>query len=120
MTFQSFPDHAGVVSNASLGIQARMIAGIDCSFAHSQEIGQLLDGNQRAASAEIFRIESATAAGQVVLPAPQHLEALIEDDAVGWPATRYSAIQRWQGNVRNRKEHAEPRHIDVFAGFGER
>ena len=32
--FEGFPDHAGVVSNAALGIEARMIARLDGGFAH--------------------------------------------------------------------------------------
>src|SRR5271170_5844386 len=107
MRFEGFPDHAGIVSNAAVGVKTRVVTRSDGGVSHGQEIRQLFERDEGAATAEILGVERATAAGQFVLPAPEHLEMLVEDDARAWVAAGDGGIQGREWDVRHREKHAE-------------
>src|SRR4029077_17659884 len=69
---ERLPNCARVLADAAFGVEAIMVAGHDRRFAHGEKMRQTFQRDQSAATAEIFRVESAATPGQLVLPSPQH------------------------------------------------
>ncbi len=118
--FERLPDHAGIVANAPVRIEALVIAGQGCAFAQGEEVGELFAGYEAAPAAKILPIEHAPAMRQLVFPAPDHFREPVPNELlldIADIAPRDGVIERRQRNIIDREEGAVSGGVDVFHSF---
>lgn len=120
MLGKGFPDDAGIIANAAVGIETRMVARLDGGFAHGQKIRHAVERNQGAPRAEIFGVQRESAARQFALPTPDPFEIRVEDEVGIGAAVRYRPVERWECDVIDWEDDAEAKRIDISSGVRER
>src|SRR5579862_411538 len=117
--FERLPNNSSVVTDAARAIKTGEIAGSDRRFVHGEKIRQLLERDKGTATSKIFSVVGQTAAGQLVLPAPNHRRILVPNPVFMRLPAGHGMVERGEGYVLGCEQHAESAGIDVSNRCGE-